>query len=182
MAEHGKTAGKGAATLLIDYWLAGQVGRAWDRLRPGRGRTRGRGPAACDAVARGDRAIPAGDLVAAQEFAARMWFVVGLACLAVVFAVALPAEALPRGGWRDALADGLLAPGLLAVTSLSQMGLISYRRNQTSRYVLRGGPAAAARPSGARRGLPRRTDFWLILAIAIAVSVFIYYVRTYPSA
>jgi hypothetical protein len=168
--------------LLIEYWLAGYVGRAWGRLRGGRGWSRGRGPAACAAVARGDRTLPAGDLVAAQEFAARMWFVAGLAGAVVIFVAALLAETLPRGGWRDGVAYALLAPGLVSVISLAEMGMISYRRNQTSRYVLRGGPRAAARPSGARRGLPRRADFWVILGIAVVGSVLIYYAKTHPSA
>ena len=168
--------------LLMDYRLAGCVGLAWGRVRGGRGWSNGRGPAACAAVARGDRKLSAGDLVTAQDFAARMWFLAAMACLVVTLAVGLLAEALPRGSWRDGLADALLGPGLAVVISLSQMGLISYRRNQTSRYVLRGGPQAAAKPSAARRGLPRRNDFWVILVIAVVGSVLIFYVKYHPSA
>jgi hypothetical protein len=108
-----------------------------------------------------------------------MWFVAGLAGAVAIFVVGMLAETLPRGGWRAGLAYALLGPGLVTVISLSEMGMISYRRNQTSRYVVRGGPAVAARPSGARRGLPRRADFWVILAIAVAGSVLIYYAKTY---
>ncbi len=111
-----------------------------------------------------------------------MWFVAAMTWMAIALAVGFVAEALPRGSWRDALANALLGPGLLAVISASQVGMISYRRNQTTRYVLGGGPAAASRPAGARRGLPRRTDFWVILAVAVAGSVLIFYVSTHPSA
>jgi len=116
------------------------------------------------------------------RFGARMWFVAGLAGAVMIVVVGLLAEAIPRGGWRDGVGYALLGVSLLSVVSLSQMGMISYRRNQTSRYVVRGGPAAAARPSGARRGLSRRTDFWLILAIAVVGSVLIYYAKSHPSA
>jgi hypothetical protein len=166
----------------MEYWLACYVGRAWGRLSGGRGWSRGRGPAACAAVARGDSTLPAGDLVAAQEFAARMWWVAGLAGAVVIFVVGLLAEAIPRGSWRDGVAYPLLGVALVSVISLSQMGMISYRRTQTSRYVIRGGPAAAARPSRARRGLPRRSDFWVMLVIAVAGSVLIYYAKAHPSA
>jgi hypothetical protein len=166
-------AGKSVA-LLMEYRLACYLGRAWDRLGGRRGRARGRGAAVCEAVARGDSSLPAGDLGAAQEFAARMWLVAGFACVIAILAVAMVAEALPRGGWRDALADSLFGFGLVVAVSLAQMGMISYRRNQTTRYFLRLGPEAAAKPSGACRGLPRRSDFWLMLVIALAGSMLIF--------
>jgi hypothetical protein len=175
--------GEAQSRLLIEYWLAAYVGRAWGRLRGDRRWSRGRAAAACGAVARGNgTTLPAGDLAAAQEFAARMWFVAALACLVVMLGLGVLAEPLPRGSWRDGVADSLLGPGLLAVIALSQMGLISYRRNQTSRCVLRGGQAVAARPSEAHRGLPRRSDFWVMLAIAVVGSALIYYLKTHSSA
>jgi hypothetical protein len=111
-----------------------------------------------------------------------MWFVAAMAWVIVALAVGFVAEALPRGGWRDALANGLLGPGLLSLISAAQVGMISYRRNQTTRFVMQGGRAAAARPSEAKRGLPRRIDFWVILALTVAVSVLIFFVKTHPSA
>jgi hypothetical protein len=165
--------------LLIDYWVASQVGRFWWRLSGGRGWSRGRGPDACWAVARGGNALPAGDVAAAQEFAARMWCVALGAWLVVILAVAFVAFPLPRGGWRDGLAHALLVPTFLGAISGAQMGMISFRRNQTTRYVLRGGSQAASRPSRARHGLPRRSDFWVMLVIAVAGAALLYYARTH---
>ena len=164
----------------MEYWFADYFGRIWLRIwrrkQPLEGRTAG-----CRVVAHGG-VLPAGQLWAVQEFAARAWFSVAFVSSALVGVVAIAGAALPKIGWRDTVAYFLLIPINIGIISGAQMGMISYRRNQTSRYVLRGGPKAASKPSEAPRGFPRSSDFWVILTISLIGSALIFYSGTHPRA
>ena len=143
-----------ADLLMLEYWFAGQFGRVWQRVRR-HGRSNQDILDACQVVAHGGT-VPARKLWAVQAYAARMWF-------------------------GAALASALIAVGFLVVLlnipliSIAQMGMVSYRRNQTSRYVLRGGAMVGTKPSEAVRGLSRSSDFWVILAVTIVGSALIFY-------
>jgi hypothetical protein len=168
--------------VIVEYWLAGYFGRAWLRLRErGQSRPDDR-PAACRVVARGG-ALPAGQLWNVQAFAAAMWFRVGMAS-AVLFGVMITATAaLPDPGVRSVIASCLLVLPIVAAVSIAQMAMIGYRRNQTQRYVLRGGQRVASQvPGKGFRGLPRARDFWVILVVTLAGAALIFYSASHPSA
>jgi hypothetical protein len=166
-------------SLIVEYWLADYLGRIWLRVRGYKTSQEDR--SACRVVAHGGT-MPAGRLWAVQAFAARTWFTAMVVSVILAIAVAFATQPLRTGIWSK-VGDGLLLVLInLALISGAQMGMISYRRNQTSRYVLRSGPAAAAKPSEAPRGLPRRSDFWVILIVALAGSALIFYSVSHPSA
>ena len=62
---------------------------------------------------------------------------------------------------------------------MAQMGLIRYRSTRIRFYLLKAGPQADDEPlpPGAP-GLPRRSDFWIMLVIAVAVFAIILYAST----
>jgi len=164
----------------MEYWFADYFGRTWLRIRGHEQSQEGR-PDGCRVVAHGG-VLPAGQLRAVQEFAARAWFSVAFISMALAGVVAIVGAALPKSDWRNTAAYLLLIPINIAIISAAQMGMISYRRNQTSRYVLRGGPKAASKPSEASRGWPRVGDFWIILAISLIGSGLIFYSVSHPRA
>jgi len=59
---------------------------------------------------------------------------------------------------------------------MAQMGLIRYRSNRIRFYLLKAGPQADDEPlpPGAP-GLPRRSDFWIMLVIAVTLFAIILY-------
>lgn len=167
-------------SLVMEYWFADYFGRIWLSVRRSERSPEDR-PVACRIVAHGG-SLSAGRLWAAQAFAARTWFAAMMASVILAIAVAFASASLPNGGWERATGYLLLALGGVVAISGAQMGMISYRRNQTSRYVLRSGPGAASKPSEAPRGLPRSSDFWIILAVALAGSALIFYSVSHPGA
>jgi len=64
---------------------------------------------------------------------------------------------------------------------MAQMGLIRYRSNRIRFYLLKAGPQADDEPlpPGAP-GLPRRSDFWIMLVIAVTLFAIILYGSTRP--
>jgi hypothetical protein len=162
----------------MEYWFADYFGRAWFR---GRRSAVDERLADCRTVAHGGT-LPAGRLWAVQTFTARAWFLVAMGSAVLIGVIAIAGSPIPMGGWRSALADLILVLGNVIAISGAQMGMINYRRAQTARYVLRGGPFVAARPSQAARGIPRQRDFWIMLAVALAGSALIFYSKTHPSA
>lgn len=150
--------------MIVEYWLADYIGRAWPWLRARRNGSDGH--ADCRLIAHGG-SLPAGRLWAVQLFAASAWTVAAMAC-AVLFAVTgVAGVALPRGILRDVAGYVLLAFVMLAIIAIGQIAMISYRGRQTQSYVRRGGSRAAAAMSEPRRGQPRAKDFWITLLVAI---------------
>jgi hypothetical protein len=149
--------------MIVEYWLAGYIGRAWLRLRPGGSAV---GSEDCRLVAHGGK-LPAGKLWDAQHFAVRAWTVAAMACVALFCVVALAAEALPNGSVRNAAAYVVLALPGVAALAIGQIAMIAQRGRQTQRFVLRGGRRAAMTVGEPRRGQPRARDFWVMLVVMI---------------
>jgi hypothetical protein len=129
---------------------------------------------ACQVVARGGT-VPARKLWEVQAYEVRMWFGAAMTSLLAVIALAFATDPFQRGVSQQIVVGFLVVVLNIPLISLAEMGMISYRRNQTSRYVLRGGAMAGSKPSEAARGLPRSSDFWVILAVTIVGSVLIFY-------
>jgi hypothetical protein len=160
--------------MALEYWFADHFSRVLLLLRRNGRPTWHDRSAACRLAARGV-GLPAGKLLAAQEFAAQMW-VIAMAVGGAGFAVAaLVGTVLPNGIWRDAAGYLIIIFEAAAIVALTERAMIGYRANQTRRYVLRGGPRAALAMSQPPRGQPRSSDFWVILAITLAGYILIFY-------
>jgi len=162
--------------VIAEYWIAGHLGRAWLAVcRHLRARLGGL-PGECALVARGE-SLSAGRLWLVQDFAVRVWW--RLAVAAIVLA-------LPAGGSLALLSPGQVMWTVAAVAvavlsgvtgaALAQLGMIRYRSSQTGRYLLKAGPQAGSEPlpPGAA-GLPRHSDFWVMLAVALAAFGVLFY-------
>jgi hypothetical protein len=161
-------------SMALEYRFAEHFSRALLLLRRnGRPNWHDRS-AACRMAAR-DVSLPAGKLLAVQEFAARMWVIAMAAGGAGFAVVVLAGYALPNGGVRTAASYLILICVVASIIAMAEMSMISYRANQTRRFVLRGGPQAALAMSQPQRGQPRGSDFWIIFAITLAGCLLIFY-------
>ncbi len=162
--------------MIVEYWLAGWLGRAWLGLRKSLQLRSGELPGWCGAVARGE-SLPAGQLWRAQDFAVRVWWRFGMVAVMLTLLVIGIGAVLRPGRVGTDVGVGLIF-GLACVMGVAgaQMVLLRYRADRTRRFVLRGGPKAAAQPlpPGAA-GLPRWSDFWVMLVIALAVCAVFFY-------
>jgi hypothetical protein len=162
-----------------EYWLAGQLGKAWLWARPGLCDRLGGMPAACQSIARGEP-TPAEQIWRAQEFAVRVWwrFAVVIAIPSfLVIGVAAIVKPGPDG--RDWAAAILGALGTLMIVGLGEAAVLRYRADQTQRYLLAGGAEARDKPLPAHTtGHPRRYDFWLMLSLVLLVCAILFYAST----
>jgi hypothetical protein len=137
-------------------------------------------PGECALVARG-QPLAASRLFRAQDFAVRVWWRFGMVCISLAMAILVVVSTLPSRNARD---WGVVFPVALigvAAASMAQMGLIRYRSNRIRFYLLKAGPQADDEPlpPGAP-GLPRWSDFWVMLVIAVTVFAIILYGSTRP--
>lgn len=158
--------------MLVDYWLAGHLGRVWLRLRKDRRKEDGDLPGLCASVARG-ATLPARTLWRVQDFAGMIWLGVGVTPMVFLLVAGVAAKALSGGAIPFAIAVGSASPlVILFGIAAGQMITIRYRASQIRLYLLRADRAAGALPLPAGSpGLPRRSDFWTALALAVIVGV-----------
>jgi hypothetical protein len=148
--------------MLMDYRLAGWLGQAWKWLRISSRAKNADMPGLCEAVARGET-LPARQLCQVQDFAIDVWLrAAGLPIVTLVTAGVVAKIIYGTAGVPAALVDPvgsvlLLLFGIAAAETI----LLSYRVRQ-SRLFLSGSRWAS--PGGR---LPRRSDFWLALALGI---------------
>jgi hypothetical protein len=162
--------------VIVEYWVAGHLGRVWlaavRRPRAGLGGM----PGECALVARG-QSLPAGRLRLAQDFAVQIWW--RLAVVAIVLAVAAGGSlAVLTAGQRWWTAAALVLAILSGITgvALAQIGMIRYRSGRTRLYLSQAGPQAESEPlPPGTPGLPRQSDFWVVLATAAAVFGILFY-------
>lgn len=158
--------------MIVEYWLAGYLGRTWLALhamgkRPG-------SPEGCRLVARG-RSLPAGELLLAQSFASRAWTLTTAFCGALFFATAVGGAALPDGLLRAVALYAVIFFIVLTTIAGIAMCTVIYRVAQTRQYVLRGKVPVALEIAMPRGGQPRTRDFWIGLAFtAVCFSGVIY--------
>jgi len=152
--------------VLVDYWLAGYLGRAWLWLTRGSRRESGDLPGLCAAVARG-KMLPARTLERVQNFAGMSW-------LRVSFAAVPGVVVGGEGGKALFGAAGVVSFGsvfaLIAAIGGGQMVAAMMRGNGTRGYLRKADASAGAFPlPPGSPGLPQRTDFWVALALAVIV-------------
>jgi len=148
--------------MLLDYWLAGWLSRTW----LGR-RISFRGDDAdmrglCAAVARGET-LPAGRLCQVQDFAVAVWLRACYVPLIALLTTGIVAKLVyGHHGVPAALVDSVGSVLILLMgVAMAQTTLLSYRARQCRLFL-----------SGSRWGspqgrLPRRSDFWLALALGL---------------
>lgn len=165
--------------VLMDYWLAGQIGRLWLMARPGLRDRLEEMPAACLALANSEP-VPASVTWRAQEFALRVWGRFALVVVVPGFVVIGIAAALhPGQTGTDAGASILAGLVCLMTVGLAQMGLLRYRADKTRRYLRAAGAEGGGKPLPPDSlGRPTRFDFWVMLMIAMAVFGILLYAGT----
>lgn len=161
--------------VLMDYWLAGWMGRVWLWARPGLGESLGDMPTTCLALAVGE-IVSAARTWQAQEFALRVWARFAIVVILPGFLdIGVAAAVRPDQAGRNVGAAILGVLVILMAVGLAQMGLLRYRADRTRRYLRQAGPQAGSEPlpDGAA-GHPGRYDFWVMLVIAVAVCVILW--------
>jgi hypothetical protein len=149
--------------MLMDYWLAGRLGRAWLWLRISSQAKNADMPGLCAAVARGET-MPARRLCQVQDFAVEVWYRAALVPLITFITAGLVAKiAYGRAGVPTALAYSV-GSGVILLMGVAgaETTLLSYRAGQSRLFL-----------SGSRWGspqgrLPRRSDFWRALALGLS--------------
>ena len=135
--------------MIVEYRIASYLGCIWHALHAMP--KSGDGPMRYRQVAQG-APLSAGELLTAQVFAARAWMLTAIAGGTLFFLAAVGGAALPGGTVRSAFAYLLLFFIGAAIAASVQMAMISYRKNQTRRYMLYGGPIAVQALSRPRSG------------------------------
>ncbi len=155
--------------MLVEFYLAAQLGRIWLRLHRSLKQRIGDGPDLCLMAAK-DREINPMMLWRAQEFAVRVWWRVAMASL-VVFVPPAVAISLIRGpnsrveGWL--IASLTLLWVAVAMTAMVQMMISRYRADQTARYIAKGGTKPL---DGYENGYPTQYDFSFGTGLAVIVA------------
>lgn len=169
-----------AVVVLVDFGLAAWFGRAWLRLHGSLRPALGDLPGECSLVARGEQ-LPAGRLWRAQDFAVRVWwrFAMVMWLLAFPFGVALGVSV--QLGFRaaeSALTWLLWTIGSAMMVGIGQAAMMRYRSGR-NRLSLTMGLSSRDEPlpEGAD-GLPRRSDFWLVTLLTVAVFLILLYAGT----
>jgi hypothetical protein len=156
--------------VLVDYWLAGHLGRVWLRLRKSMRPERGDLPALCASVAHG-ATLSARTLYRVEDFAVTIWVwacATPIVCLLVgaVAASALSGSRIPVGIVAG-IGSALL---LLFALAAAQIPTALYRGGRVRLYLSKADLSAGALPlPPGSPGLPRRSDFWTALTLAVIV-------------
>jgi hypothetical protein len=149
--------------MLMDYRLAGWLGKAWMWLRISSRAENADMPGLCAAVAHGET-LPARELCQVQDFAVEVWLrAAGLSIFTFVTAGVVAKIIYGTAGVPAALVESvgsvlLLLFGIAAAETI----LLSYRARQSRLFLSR---SRWGSPGGR---LPRRSDFWLALGLGIS--------------
>jgi hypothetical protein len=157
-------------TVLVDYWLAGHLGREWLRLRKSMRSDRGDLPALCESVARG-AILPARTLSRVEDFAATIWLWTSGTPMVCFLVGAVAAKALSGGAIPFGIAAGVgSALLLLFAIAGAQIATALYRGGRVRLFLNKADGSAGALPlPPGSPGLPRRSDFWIALTLAVIV-------------
>jgi amino acid transporter len=155
--------------MLFDYWFASFLGRAYLNFRESKRKAWGDSPCACNVIAHGGK-LPARELVKTQIFAALIWYRFGVLSVFFMAVTGLAGVVIGLNRPQGAIVVLLAVFGGLAAFGIAQMGMINYRKNITHRHILRSGHDSSDRElQPGSRGLPRVSDFWLVLVVVAAV-------------
>jgi hypothetical protein len=154
---------------MVDYWLAGYFGRAWLWLRKGLRPRLNDLTGLSQMVARGEP-LPASQLWQAQDFAVRVWWRFGMASVLSMVVVGIIAKAVAHGLVLDVAVGVVATLACLMAVAGAQVFMLRYRSDRTRLYIRKaGGPAGEEPLPPGSPGLPRRSDFWLMLISAVTL-------------
>ena len=155
---------------MIEYWVASLFGRWWLGVREPGGDRGASKAAVVGWVGSASRGVPltAGELRLAQNYASGVWWGLGILSAVLLLPVIGIAAVLQPGPTGNNIVAGVMSVlvGVMTV-ALAQAGLINFRSGRTRDYLRRGSPDEPLPPGSA--GLPRRSDFWLVLVLALVV-------------
>jgi hypothetical protein len=151
----------------LEYWLAEYLWRPQRRLCRRRRADMERQAMACREIGRGGD-VSGRQLQAAQEFAVAMWFRAGAASVAILGILILSTGALSKG-IRQTVAPILVVLLVLMTVCLAQTIPLVWRRRWTGSSATRGELGLRVNPREERRGQPRGRDFWIWLALGLAL-------------
>jgi hypothetical protein len=163
--------------VLVDYWLAASYGRMWGAARRAlRLRAISAGlPELCARVARGER-LPASELGMAEDFATAMWWRSGVVAIILMVIIGVAAKGTVHGAALNTVAGLLLALGFYAAIAVMVAVMAFVRAAGNRAYLRRAGPSAIQEPLPTGEiGMPRRWDFWAVLAFGAAMVAVIGY-------
>jgi len=148
--------------MLLDYWLAGWLSRAWSWLRISSRAGNADMRALCAAVARGET-VPARRLCQAQDFAVAVWLRACWVPLITLGATGIVAKLVyGRHGVPAALAYSVGSVLILLMgVAGAETTLLSYRARQCRLFL------SGSRWSSPQGRLPRRSDFWVAMALGL---------------
>jgi hypothetical protein len=155
--------------MLVEFYLAAQLGRIWLRLHPALKQRLGDGPEVCLRAAR-DREISPAMLWRAQEFAVRVWWRSAMASMVMLFPTVIAISLIlgPKSRLEGWLIGGLtLLWAAVAMTAMVQMMISRYRADQTRRYIAKGGTKPL---DGYESGYPTQYDFSFGTGLAVIVA------------
>jgi hypothetical protein len=154
---------------MVDYWLADYFGRAWLRVHKGLAPGLGHLTGLCQAVARCEP-LPAGQLWQAQDFAVRVWWRSGMASVLALVVIGITAKEVAQGAVLSAAVAVVATLSCFMAVAGAQVVMLRYRSDRTRLYLRKAGAPAREQPlPPGSPGLPRRSDFWLMLIITLAV-------------
>jgi hypothetical protein len=156
--------------VLVDYWLAGHLGRIWLRIRKSMRPEHGDLPALCASLARG-AILSARTLSRVEDFAVTIWLWASGTLIVCFLAGVLVAKALSGAARSAGFVAGLLLPlPLLFGIAAAQVATAQYRGGRVRNYLRKADRLASALPlPPGSPGLPRRSDFWTALTLAVIV-------------
>jgi len=151
--------------MLMDYWLAGWLGRAWLWLRISSRAKNADMPDLCAAVARGET-LSARRLCQVQDFAVGVWLRACIVPVVTFITAGVVAKILyGRAGVPAALVESVGSVLILLMgIAGAETALLSYRSRQCRLFL------SGSRWGSPRGRLPRRSDFWLALALGIGAT------------
>lgn len=155
--------------MIVEYWLASYLGRAWLWLHKGLRPKLGELPALCVLVAHGN-SLAAGQLWRAQDFAVRVWWRFGMVSVLAMLVIGVIAKAAAHGPVLDVAVGVAVTLLCFMAVAGAQVFMIRYRSDRTRLYMSKADAGAGEQPLPlGSPGLPRRSDFWLMLISAVAI-------------
>jgi hypothetical protein len=158
---------------MINFRLAACFGRVWLRVRKGQASAKGQMPDECMMVARGEP-IAAMRLLAAENFAANMWWGAGMALCSLFVIAPVSALAIPGHVGRDIAVWSIGISGTLVMLVMSQMAFLRIQSYRLLTYLRHSGWQADDQPlKPGAPGRPRPADFWVTLVGSAAIVGFV---------
>lgn len=166
--------------ILFDYWLASKIGRArlWARHILRLRSVDGEMPGLCRKVASGEQ-LPARQLRQAQYFAVSTWIWLAAFAMLLMIPVGIPLSIFHRVRPAATVMSVLfVALIFLMAAAMGQAGMAFYRVGQSRNYLRKADSEARNRALPGDLGVPRRADFWLVLAATVLFTVVVFIAGT----